>query len=467
MADTADPKTVVQLPELLREPPVEGVVRGTPGYMAPEQERGDFQALDPRTDIFALGALLNAILRRQTPPRQPPAALRSVVTKAMSAAADKRYQTAEQLTTDVRAFVGGYAVSAQTVGPGTLLWLLIKRHKAVSTVALVSALTIATLLAVFIVRIKQGERRALDMLARLSAEQAEKARLGRYAAPRLMSLAQELIRNNDYDEALANLGLCAVFDTNMTAALQMKGFVHLGRQEFDEAVTTFDRVLGFERRAKRDVSLRAGELAEKYQRLASPTGSLSDPQLLLLIADISNRTNGFRTEHREVALGQMFFRLNQTRRSDPVHLQFVGVAISRLNPSATNVAFSFRTEEAGTTIELHGDRVTQILPLVGLRLHALDVSGTEVEDLRWIRDSGLQVLDLSGRSPKAGSRVGDLAPLFTLPITELRLVNCPRIRFDQLRSLPKLEKVVVSKAQTNTVQRILSQSRIAADVAGE
>src|SRR5262249_25013125 len=42
-------------------------ISGTPAYMAPEQARGEHDRIDPRTDLFGLGAVLYHLLTTQPP----------------------------------------------------------------------------------------------------------------------------------------------------------------------------------------------------------------------------------------------------------------------------------------------------------------------------------------------------------------------------------------------------------------
>ncbi len=54
------------LPDAIRERD-RRVIQGTPGYMAPEQALGDHDAIDRRTDIYALGAILYELLTFRSP----------------------------------------------------------------------------------------------------------------------------------------------------------------------------------------------------------------------------------------------------------------------------------------------------------------------------------------------------------------------------------------------------------------
>ena len=92
-----------------------GTVLGTPGYMAPEQERGEVNLIDQRTDVFALGSILKHLL--QEPPGSPRVEaysrpLQAMCAKAMASEMSARYSSVQELASDVGRYLDGMPVSA-------------------------------------------------------------------------------------------------------------------------------------------------------------------------------------------------------------------------------------------------------------------------------------------------------------------------------------------------------------------
>jgi len=112
-----------------------GAVVGTPSYMSPEQAAG--RPVDPRTDVYALGAILHYVLAGAAPqPATPLAALEArlppdllaIVEKALAADAGKRYPSAFELADDLKRFAMGQLVDARHYSRLTRAGRFVARH---------------------------------------------------------------------------------------------------------------------------------------------------------------------------------------------------------------------------------------------------------------------------------------------------------------------------------------------------
>ena len=200
-----------------------GSVAGTPGFMAPEQARGE--ALDARVDVFALGATLFYVLAGASPysasrgtelveqvasgvppdwgrlPEETPPALRAIIEKAMAFARDDRYRDAGELAADVRRYVSGQFVGAYRYGVGEQLRMFVRKHRAAVAVAAV-ALIVIVVGATFSIQRILGERDQAQR-ARIVAE----ANARDAAAKRDQLIVQQALHLAETDPAAAIVSL--------------------------------------------------------------------------------------------------------------------------------------------------------------------------------------------------------------------------------------------------------------------
>ncbi len=170
-AAQGDPASTVQGtdPHAARGGTAHGTVLGTPGYMSPEQARGEVDRLDARADVYGLGGVLYFMLTGRPPgapddgatqastwtwlrgagpettpavaPRRlapaTPARLEAIALKALARDPDARYASADDLRADVARYLAGEPVSAYRESLAERAARLLARHRTAVVLLLV------------------------------------------------------------------------------------------------------------------------------------------------------------------------------------------------------------------------------------------------------------------------------------------------------------------------------------------
>lgn len=158
---------------IAREHELPGVTRtgqmvGTPGYLAPEQARGDHDAVDRRSDVFSLGVILYQVLSDHLPfaansaaeavvklLREDPVPLQraspgisvdlaTIVMKCLESDPARRYDSAGALARDLEHWLAGEPIEARPIGVVPRILRRARRRPGLTVAVAVATLAVAT-----------------------------------------------------------------------------------------------------------------------------------------------------------------------------------------------------------------------------------------------------------------------------------------------------------------------------------
>ena len=433
-----------------------GFIKGTPGYMAPEQALGRNQEKTKLTDIYSLGAILYSILtlkkpfnekdleiicertikgdilppRERAPERNIPPALEAVCLKAMAIDPAKRYQSVEHLIAEINAYTAGFSTTAEEASYFKELTLLIKRHKAIS--ALIIAGFIISFL--FIIQLKENEQTILKTVEDLKVEKSSRVQVSKLAAPRILNEAESHIDLLDFEKALTSATLSSELDPEYSKAWLVKGRLHFGLQEFEEA--------------NKALKICTLPEAEDYMLLIQQYGrkfnDLSTEEILELIQEL-NRIDS--DDHITI---QLFHFLNTQDNAITRKMSIVGKALEVLNAPGEEFRFEcFFYEDGKMDLNLNSSwKINNIKPLAGLPVTHIGIKDTSVEDIRILSTLPLRVADLSYAPVK------DISSLSNMNLSELYIRGTRVNQLEALRSMRQLNKLEVDQ-NTSTILEVL------------
>jgi tetratricopeptide (TPR) repeat protein/predicted Ser/Thr protein kinase len=161
-----------------------GFAVGTPSYMSPEQAQGEAQAIGPRSDVYALGAILyeigagrppfaadnvvqilvDVVHRDPEPPRKRNPKLHpeleTVALKALEKDPNRRYAGAADFAADLRRWLDGEPVLARPAGTVSRLVRKIRKHKLAAAGAAALLLGLSFVLGTWAFRAREQRTRS-------------------------------------------------------------------------------------------------------------------------------------------------------------------------------------------------------------------------------------------------------------------------------------------------------------------
>lgn len=415
-------------------------IKGTPGYMAPEQIVKNIDKCKA-TDIYALGALLYSILTKKrplegdiesilkktisgeiTPPLQRtpeafiPQSLNAVVLKAMNTLPEKRYSSVNDLNADIGKYLEGYSTTAENAGVLKEISLFYQRNKTLFLSLCASFLIICGGLSAFIFHLQNARdkevklREGIEAAQKksIAAEKEAKQSLEKYLREKklgdIVSVGPHKLHSQYQKEfsEIRGLDLKPKMDNILTIlnrsteTLQptkyisdLRGQLYFIRQEFDLAL---NEIANSDCREWHDnvIILKSLQGISDYR-------SENKPAPLNIVEKAIKGLNRKLTflQYRMVLYDGMF------RENKKEHAEVIKYFFESINERWTG-SNNFQYDHENDSLILSGDHLCNISvdnecisPLAGLKLKHLTINGPLYISFNQLKNLNLETLDIS------------------------------------------------------------------------
>ena len=476
----------INLSEILSQQTMSGVIKGTPGYMAPEQLDIESGEITEKTDIYSLGCILYAILTHTKPiesdslemlkkktiegqvipasqrsSKSIPKALEAVVTKAMSVNPRERYPDANSITREVRAYLDGFATKAQNAHFSTQLLLLIKRNKAACLFTLISFMTIAALVTFFMIQLKDRERDAIRALYEAEKQKEDRIRLSQMAAPEFLLKATNDLKAFNFESALKYSKLSTDLDETLTDAWILYGRMELGHMNFFDAALAFSKVKDQKRFNKLYELCIELEKADsvKIDELIINLRKNGESYIIPVLMSNVNKTSTL--EEKILTIRSVYDSLHAHLKAPKPILNAECTSLSftvgnKWYLKDLNLFYNFPLEE----IDISKSLIYDFRALKSMPIKKLNLSKTLFYSTSSIKELQLEELDISN------TRVSDLRYLSDMPLKVLNISNSKIKNLNVLAEFESLEKLLISENQFNKINIIdlLKQRNVSIEI---
>jgi serine/threonine protein kinase len=360
-----------------------GAVLGTPAYMSPEQAAGNSESVDVRSDIYSLGAVLYEILTgkrwvsgdstldiieqvRNAAVVRPRAVnpkvssrLEAICLTAMAKDPADRYQTVQEMTRDLEAYLAFEPVSVcrETLTFRVARWVWRNRNLAAAITGLVLLVFVGAI-AWFFVRQADLERQVAQQQferkqQELQQQQQLRVRDSLEQAERYRDLALARLRAGELADAQRQIraALREIQDIESTEAL---------RAEFDETLNRIEHLIEFDRFSQAAQMAfswdRHGEAFTNVEQALYCVGVFDNDRWWEHLPD-ADLTEAQKTSMRDDILGLMVFHAAAVAVPELGKLMFANRNACREAAELVRKAQAYKETNAGSLVLLCAEAV--------------------------------------------------------------------------------------------------------------